>query len=206
MKGKNERLGSPIRIFLTDDHDGMRTAIRSYLSKLPNIAIVGEASTVADLLGQLSEIPVELLLLDFHLKDTTADQVLPCILKAKPRLRVLIVSAANDTQLVRGLISLGASGYLLKDDLVPHVADAIRGILDGDRPWFSPSIPLKGRKALLRHSQELRQRSETILRQTAIRITKSQVLLERSFYLRSLGDGRKRNTGAEWYSYPTPFD
>ncbi len=56
-----------------------------------------------------------------------------------PGTKILILTAYDSDATVRGLISAGAVGYILKDEAPQKVVRAIRTVLQGDT-WFSRAI------------------------------------------------------------------
>ena len=58
-----------VKVFLADDAEIMRKAIRSLLSKREDIAVVGEASNFRETIQKTAELHPDLIVLDAHLAD-----------------------------------------------------------------------------------------------------------------------------------------
>src|SRR5216684_385184 len=58
-----------VRVFLADDAEVMRKAIRRLLSDREDIAVVGEASTFYETIEKTSELHPDLIILDLNLSD-----------------------------------------------------------------------------------------------------------------------------------------
>ncbi len=131
---------TPIRVILVDDHPVVRSGIRALLEKAGDIKIAGEAENGADALQLIDRAPADVLLLDMELPDISGTQVAQSVKQNHPDLKVLSLSAHDDSVYVRQVLALGASGYLLKDEAPQAILDAVRGIAQGQEGWVSRGV------------------------------------------------------------------
>jgi two-component system response regulator DegU len=129
-----------IRVILVDDHPVVRTGIRGLLESASDIKIVGEAANGEEALGLIEEVEAEVLLLDMELPDIPGTQVAMRVKQNHPELKILSLSAHDDTMYVRQVLELGAAGYLMKDEAPEVILEAIRGIAHGQQGWISRGI------------------------------------------------------------------
>jgi DNA-binding NarL/FixJ family response regulator len=130
---------NPIRILLADDHALVRAGIRSLLEKIPNVQVVGEASTGREALEMVKTRLPNLVLMDIAMAELGGLEALPRITKDFPGVKVIILSAhANEEYVIRALRS-GAAGYMLKDAATAELELAIRSVSE-DKTYLSPSI------------------------------------------------------------------
>ena len=130
---------NPIRILLADDHALVRAGIRTLLEKIPNVEVVGEASTGRQALEMVKTTLPNLVLMDIAMAELGGLEALPRITKDFPGVKVIILSAhANEEYVIRALRS-GAAGYLLKDAATAELELAIRSVTE-DKTYLSPSI------------------------------------------------------------------
>ncbi len=120
-------------IMLVDDQD----AILESLEKLvegTGIARVVAAETDGDqaVTTAVRKKP-DLILLDVSLGQTSGIDVARRLLEQWRDARVLAVSAHADPIYVRGMLGVGVSGYMLKDNGPNEIARAINTIMDGGR-------------------------------------------------------------------------
>ena len=54
--------------------------------------------------------------------------------------RILGLSSYNDREFISELLTYGASGYLLKDEVPEEIIQAIRGVADGEVGWVSRKV------------------------------------------------------------------
>jgi DNA-binding NarL/FixJ family response regulator len=130
---------NPIRILLADDHALVRAGIRSLLEKIPNVEVVGEASTGREALEMVKIRLPNLVLMDIAMTELGGLETLPRIRKDFPGVKVIILSAhANEEYVIRALRG-GAAGYMLKDAATAELQLAI-GSVAQDKTYLSPSI------------------------------------------------------------------
>ena len=130
---------NPIRILLADDHALVRAGIRSLIEKIPNVEVVGEASTGRQALEMVKTTLPNLVLMDIAMAELGGLEALPRITKDFPGVKVIILSAhANEEYVIRALRS-GAAGYMLKDAATAELELAIRSVTE-DKTYLSPSI------------------------------------------------------------------
>ncbi len=128
-----------IKIFLTDDHELVRQGIRVLLERAKDISVVGEASSGADTLSQLSAIKPDLLLLDLMLPDLRGIEVLEKARTAFLELRVIILSMYDNKVHLIEALQRGADGYVIKGSSGAELLMAIRTVSAGRR-YVSPSL------------------------------------------------------------------
>lgn len=114
-----------IRVAILDDHPAI---IEGYLARLresQNVKVVGTAVNGEALEGVLSEVPVDVLLLDLSVPVNDLNPspypvllAIPRIIDLYPDLKVLIISMHNQLALIQAVMEAGARGYILKDDRV----------------------------------------------------------------------------------------
>ena len=131
---------SPIHVLLVDDHPVVRKGICGLLEKAGDIEIVGEASTGAEALHLSAEVQPDVLLLDMELPDIQGTLVAQQIRQLYPDVKILALSAHDDAFYVRGLLELGAAGYLMKEEAPEVIVEAVRGVGRGDKGWVSRRI------------------------------------------------------------------
>jgi DNA-binding NarL/FixJ family response regulator len=129
-----------IRVILVDDHPIVRSGIRGLLEKASDIKVVGEAENGETALQLVEEAAADVLLLDMELPDIPGPQVAAQIKQNHPALKILSLSAHDDSVYVRQLLEQGAAGYLMKEEAPEVILDAVRGVARGQQGWISRGI------------------------------------------------------------------
>jgi DNA-binding NarL/FixJ family response regulator len=129
----------PIRVLLVEDHVLMRAGIRALLGGLPDVEVVGEASTGPEALTLAQSLEPDLVLLDISMPELNGLEVASRLLKNDPRQRIIFLSMHTDAVYVRRALQAGASGYLVKGADVPELSLAIRAVMRGES-YLSPAV------------------------------------------------------------------
>ncbi len=132
-----------VRVLLADDHPIVREGIRRLLEKAPDLLVVGEVSDGADALRQAKELAPDVLILDMEMPTLTGVEVAQQLRAEGASVRVLALSAYDDTQYIFGVLESGAAGYLLKDEAPEAIVKAVRGIARGEEGWLSRRVTEK---------------------------------------------------------------
>lgn len=106
----------PIRLLIVDDSSVARAVLTRIASGQPDLEVAATAGSVAEALGVLARLTVDIILLDIEMPGGTGLDGLPAILEAGRGARVLIVSTmaeAGAESTVRAL-ALGATDTLPK--------------------------------------------------------------------------------------------
>jgi two-component system, NarL family, response regulator DevR len=122
---------SPTSLMLVDDSTVVRARLRALLGAEHDIAIVGEAASVAEGVEACARLRPQVLLLDVRLPDGSGIDACRQILRRSPDTRVIILTSAIDDRIVDDAIRAGAHGYLLKEVDARGLIAAIRDVASG---------------------------------------------------------------------------
>lgn len=129
----------PIRILLADDHALVRAGLRAIIADEPDFALVGEATSGDEARDLCAALRPDVLLLDLRMPGPPATETIPWVRAHRPATRIVILTAHREDAWVRGLLDLGAAGYVLKDDALEAVPQAVRAVAAGGT-WLSQAI------------------------------------------------------------------
>lgn len=128
------------RVVLADDHAKVRAGIRSLLDGTPDIVVVGEAGDGREALELVEKLSPDILLLDIEMPSMNGTEVAAKLLEKESTVRILALSAHDDSQYVLGMLNNGASGYLTKEEVPESLIHAVRGVAKGEKGWVSSRI------------------------------------------------------------------
>lgn len=132
-----------LRVLIVDDHPVVRRGLRTMLEGEPWVAEVAEAATVAEAIKEAVTRQVHVVAMDVTLPDGDGIDATCRILRARPDVRVLVLTMSDDEDIVARAINGGACGYLLKDTDPETVIDSLRTVAAGGTV-LGPRIRLAG--------------------------------------------------------------
>ncbi len=129
----------PVRVMIVDDHDVVREGLRALVQKRPDLALVGEADSVASAIKEAGRAEPDVIIMDVRLPDGSGIEACREIRAARPDTKVLMLTSYADDEAVLASIMAGASGYLLKQTKGQEVVRAVERIAGGES-LLDPSV------------------------------------------------------------------
>jgi two-component system, NarL family, response regulator DevR len=123
--------GSPIRVFLLDDHEVVRRGVRELLESEGDISVVGEGSSAAEALARVPALRPDVAVLDVRLPDGDGVAVCRELKSDHPEMACLMLTSFADDEALFDAILAGASGYLLKEVRGSDILGAVRTVAGG---------------------------------------------------------------------------
>ena len=113
-------------VLLVDDHPILHETLRVVVGSVaPQAQFHGETSLGGGISKARQLKDLQLVLLDLMLPGCSGIDALVQFLKVLPRLRILIISATEDSDSVRAALDAGAVGYLPKTSNPKVIAEAV---------------------------------------------------------------------------------
>jgi DNA-binding NarL/FixJ family response regulator len=129
----------PIRILIADDHPLFRDGLCVLLESVPDMQVIGEATTGNEVLEEAHALQPDLILMDIQMPGINGIEATRRILQTSPHIRVLILTMFEDDESVFAAIRAGARGYLLKGAVQEETLRAIRAVTSGEA-IFGPAV------------------------------------------------------------------
>jgi len=128
-----------IQLLLADDNAPLREGLRTLLSTVEDLAVVGEAATGEEAIRQAALLQPDVILMDIKMPGLNGIEATRQIVNTSPHISILILTMFEDDDSVFAALRAGARGYLLKGALKAELLRAIRGVSHGEA-IFGPSI------------------------------------------------------------------
>ncbi len=128
-----------ITVVLADDHTIVREGMRALLENESGIQIVAEAENGHEAVRLALDLKPDVVVMDIAMPLLNGMEATRKILAGTTGTRVLILSAHSDDAYVEHVMSMGASGYVLKQSSSGMLAEAIRQVHQGQH-YFTPAI------------------------------------------------------------------
>jgi DNA-binding NarL/FixJ family response regulator len=158
-----------VRVLIADDHPLFREGMRGRLDRVADIEVVGEAASGDEAVEMARKLELDVILMDIKMPGLNGIEATREILRANPRISVLVLTMFEDDDSVFAAMRAGAKGYLLKDSGGEGVVHAIRAVASGEAV-FGPGVAERiigffsaPRSAPQRAFPELTEREEEIL-------------------------------------------
>jgi len=127
------------RILIADDHDVVRSGLRTILETQPNWEVVGEAADGKEAILKAIETKPDVAVLDYSLPLVNGTEVTRQIRARLPNTEVLIFTMHDNEKLIEDLLKAGARGYVLKSDAKRYLIGAIES-LASHKPYFTSQV------------------------------------------------------------------
>jgi DNA-binding NarL/FixJ family response regulator len=128
-----------IKVILVDDHELVRTGIRSLIQNISGVEVVAEANNGRDAVRLIDELMPDLVLLDIAMPELNGLEVVSRISKDNTVTKVIILSMHKNEEYVVQALKAGAAGYLLKDSSANELEIAVNAVIRGET-YLSPAI------------------------------------------------------------------
>src|ERR1035437_5174345 len=128
-----------IKVILVDDHELVRTGIRSLIQNISGVEVVAEANNGRDAVRLIDELMPDLVLLDIAMPELNGLEVVSRISKDNSVTKVMILSLHKNEEHVVQALKAGAAGYLLKDSSANELEIAVNAVIRVET-YLSPAI------------------------------------------------------------------
>jgi NarL family two-component system response regulator LiaR len=150
-----------IQVMLVDDHNVVRSGLATFLKAYDDLELVGEAKNGLEALNLCHIKKPDVILMDLMMPVMDGIAATRAILADYPEIKIIAMTSFEEEELVQGVLSAGAMGYLLKnvtaDDLAKAIRDAVSGrstlspeaataLIHATRPTKQPSYDLTDRE------------------------------------------------------------
>lgn len=128
-----------IRVIFADDHEVVRTGMRTLFQGTQDCVLVGEASNGEEAIQLVAKHQPDVAILDISMPKLSGIEATKVLKEKYPDVRVLILTMYEDEEYVNEMIRAGADGYVLKNADKKEILSAVLSVAAGER-FFSPTI------------------------------------------------------------------
>jgi two-component system response regulator NreC len=129
----------PIRLLLVDDHDIVRTGLKSFLESQSGLEVVGEARDGAEAMERAAATRPDIVLMDISMPGVDGLEGTKQLRASFPSTQVLALTVHDDKQYFMQMLGAGASGYLTKLAAPDELVAAIHAVANGD-VYLQPAL------------------------------------------------------------------
>jgi len=129
----------PIRILLADDHNLVRSGLKSLLQGMAGVEVVAEATNGREAVDLVGTTKPDVVLMDIGMKELNGIEAAAIIAREQPSVRVIILSMHDTQDFVSQALKAGAAGYVLKDAAPLELEFALQAVTHGET-YLSPKV------------------------------------------------------------------
>lgn len=128
-----------IRILLADDHNLVRSGLKSLLSDLKDVEVVAEAGNGRQAVELVASVKPDVVLMDIAMQELNGIEACEIISRDHPGVRIIILSMHDSGEYVEKALKAGATGYVLKDAAPRELEFALQAVTVGET-YLSPRV------------------------------------------------------------------
>jgi DNA-binding NarL/FixJ family response regulator len=129
----------PLKIVLVEDQPSMRETWSQLINAFPDLTCIGTCKTGEEALRVIPEMQPtpDVILMDIFLPRMSGIECTARIKESLPSVRIIMLTAMDDEELVFMALEAGADGYLLKRTKPGDLRAALLDVLSGGAPMSS---------------------------------------------------------------------
>jgi len=131
-----------IRVVVADDHPVVRDGLRALFASLPEMELVGEATTGTEAVRAAVTAAPDVLVMDLRMPELDGAGATAQIRRLAPQVAVLVLTMFEDDDSVFAAMRAGARGYLVKGATQEEISQAIATVAGGG-VIFGPAVARK---------------------------------------------------------------
>lgn len=131
-----------IRLLIADDHAIVRGGLKQLFALAPDMQVIAEAASGAEVLSCLRQHPVDLLLLDLNMPGISSVDLIARVNAQQNDLPILMFSMHNEPLVAARMLKAGASGYITKNCEPDILLAAVRKVAAKSN-YIDPDIAQK---------------------------------------------------------------
>jgi DNA-binding NarL/FixJ family response regulator len=120
------------RILIVDDHPLFCEGLRRMIDRHPALTVCGQAPDAVSAMKAVAELKPDLALVDISLEKTNGIDLIKTLKAKHEELPILVVSMHDESLYAERALRAGAQGYIMKNQPIKIVRDAIFKVLAGD--------------------------------------------------------------------------
>lgn len=120
------------RILVVDDQVLIRVGIKAVISRHSDLTCCGEASSTVEAIKAVETLKPDLLLLDLWLDNKDGLETIKHLKLLQPSILILVLSQLDETIYAERVLRAGAQGYVMKEQEIKEIINAIRTVLKGE--------------------------------------------------------------------------
>jgi DNA-binding NarL/FixJ family response regulator len=129
----------PISVVIVDDHPVVRRGLRALIDSFDDFEVIGEAGDGEAAVREVLVLRPDVVVMDVMMPGVDGVEATRRIVKSVPDTAVLVLSMADEDDIVFSAMQAGARGYLLKGAAQEEIDRAMKAVVAGEA-IFGPGV------------------------------------------------------------------
>ncbi len=121
------------KVIVVDDHAMVRQGVVSFLKTIEDLEVVGEVATGMAAIKLALDLRPDIIIMDMLLPDIDGIKTARAMKRNDLKSEIIFLTMCDDTVTYETALSIGAKGYILKNDPMEELLYAIKAVLRGER-------------------------------------------------------------------------
>jgi DNA-binding NarL/FixJ family response regulator len=127
------------RVLIVDDHAFVRRGVQTILESQPDWELCAQATNGKEAIRMVEQFRPDVVLMDVTMPEMDGIQATRIVRSTNPRIKIILLTLHESTEVLRSGFRAGANGYLLKADAEEELIRALL-IVIADGSYVSPKI------------------------------------------------------------------
>ncbi|RJQ52654.1 MAG: DNA-binding response regulator [Desulfobacteraceae bacterium] len=138
LEGRHYQM-APYRIILMDHLLLIREGIKTIISNIPGLEVIGDVANGIELRKLLEGCAPDMIIINTTIPGVSATEVARDIQAKCPEMKLIFLSTSKSPESLSAALKIGVNGYLLKEDSSRELLDAIKTVRNG-QVYISPKV------------------------------------------------------------------
>ncbi len=122
-----------IKIAIADDHKLFREGLVNLLSEAKDVEVIAQASNGAEAIEVAVKFRPDIFIMDITMPVKNGIEATAAIAIEAPDVKVIAISMHSEKSFIKGMLDVGAMGFLLKSCNYNQVLEAIQTVMSGKK-------------------------------------------------------------------------
>lgn len=128
-----------IKVLIADDHQLFREGLVNLINGAEDIEVIAEAENGRQAIDMTKNLNPDVIIMDIGMPELNGIEATRILKKKYPDIKIIALSMHSDKHYIKGMLEVGASGYLLKNSTYNQVVEAVKTVFRGKK-YLSSSI------------------------------------------------------------------
>lgn len=128
-----------VKVIIVDDHPLFRSGLRQLLESDSRFELTGETGNGSTALALIEQSKPDIAILDANLPELSGLEIAQKVRTKRLPTKVIMLTMHKEESLLNGALDLGVMGFVLKDNAVENIIQALEAVSRGEH-YLSPSV------------------------------------------------------------------